>query len=672
MDAIAAWFSSDGFMPHGYCLHWSPGLIWTYAGSDTVIALSYYSIPIALWTFARRRVDLPFGWLFLMFALFILACGTTHLIAILDIWQPVYWLDVGVKSITAIASLATAVIIWPLIPKALALPSPKQLETANENLMREIAARRRTEEQLQALNRDLEQRVARRTAELSNLAETLRRKSEQVELALQSMRDSEARTRLVVDTALDAVVTMDSAGRVIGWNRQATATFGWLADEAIGRPLSELIVPPSDREAHVRGLQRYLETGETKLLHRRFESTAVHRDGHEFPIELAITAIGTGAHRYFSGFLRDITERNETERALCESEKRFRATFEQAAVGIAHIAPDGHWLRMNQKLCDIVGYTREELLSRTFQDITHPDDLDADLTLLNELLGGQIDTYSMEKRYLRKDGSEVWIGLTVALVRDDAGTPDYFISVVADIAERKRAEESLNVSREELRRLSAHIVHVREEEKARIARELHDDFAQQLTAVKMAITRVEQRIPKETRPAIRRASTHAPSELIDKLIHSVREIAADLRPAMLDDLGLGPAIDWLTTEFAKRHQVRVIHRLDLQTISFSRSSRIEVFRIVQEALSNVARHSGATEVVLDIARDESNCVVRIADNGRGAERTTPPGRHSFGLLGMRERAALLGGNIRIQTSPGAGFSLTATLPLAAIEAHEVE
>lgn len=672
MDAIATWFTSAGFMPHGYCLQWSPGLIWTYVGSDAVIALSYYSIPIALWTFARRRVELPFSWLFLMFALFILACGTTHLIGILDIWQPVYWLDAGVKSITAIASIATAVIIWPLIPKALALPSPKQLEAANENLLREVAARRRTEEELQALNRELEQRVAQRTAELADLAETLRRKSEQVELALQSLRDSETRTRLIVDTALDAVVTMDSAGRVLGWNRQAAATFGWSADEAIGRPLSDLIVPPAYREAHTRGLQQYLRTGEAKLLNRRFESTATHRDGHEFPVELAITAIGTGAHPYFSGFLRDITARKETELALSASEKRFRATFEQAAVGIAHVGPDGHWLRMNQKLCDIVGYTREELLLRTFQDITHPDDLNADLALLNEMLRGAIDTYTMEKRYLRKDGSEVWIELTVALVRDDAGTPDYFISVVADIAERKRAEASLNISREELRRLSAHILHIREEEKARIARELHDDFAQQLTALKMAITRVEQKIPNEPQPSIRRDHAHAASELIDRLIDSVREIAADLRPAMLDDLGLGPAIDWLATEFARRYRVRVMCHLDLQSIAFSRSSRIEVFRIVQEALSNVARHSGATEVVLDIARHESNCVVRIADNGRGAERGAHPGRQSFGLLGMRERAALLGGDMQIQTSPGAGFALTVTLPLAAIETQEVE
>jgi two-component system, NarL family, sensor histidine kinase UhpB len=667
MDAVAEFFRSTGFMPHGYCFHWSSGLLWTYVGSDAVIAFSYYSIPIALWTFTRRRIDLPFSWLFLMFALFILACGTTHLIAILDIWQPEYWLDAGVKTITAMASLSTAIVIWPLIPKLLALPSPKELERANDDLLREVVARRKVEEQLQALNRELEHRVAQRTTELQSAVDALRGKSAELEHALQSLRESEERTRLIVDTALDAVITINTDGVVVDWNPQAAAIFGWPADEALGRSMSDLIIPPCYQEAHTRGLRHYLQTGDAKILQRRLELTALHRNGHEFPIELSITPIGAGERQYFSGFLRDITARKETERALRESEKRFRATFEQAAVGIAHVGPDGRWLRVNQKLCDIVGYTRDELLSRTFQDITHPDDLGADLAQVRQVLDGQIDTYTMEKRYLRKDGSEVWNALTVALVRDDTGKPDYFISVVVDTTERKRAEESLRISREELRRLSAHVQQIREEEMARIARELHDDFGQQLTALKMAVALVEQK-----KSAFTRDDLHGIYALIDQLIGSVRLIAANLRPAMLDDLGLIPAIDWLTNEFSARYNVRVIRHIDVQALTFNRESRIEVFRIVQEALTNVARHSGATEVVLDIARCDPHCIVRIADNGRGAGRTAHPGRQSFGLLGMRERAALLGGDIQIRTSPGSGFVLTVTLPLAAVETKAVE
>ena len=143
--------------------------------------------------------------------------------------------------------------------------------------------------------------------------------------------------------------------------------------------------------------------------------------------------------------------RMRAEQALRESEERFRATFDQAAVGVAHISLDGSWLRVNQKLCEIVGYSREELLERTFQDITHPDDMKADLEHLGRLQTGEISRYSMEKRYFRKAGSVVWIDLTVSLVRAPSGEPEYFIAILEDITARKRAGEALVQSEERYR-----------------------------------------------------------------------------------------------------------------------------------------------------------------------------------------------------------------------------
>src|SRR3954468_15825242 len=138
-----------------------------------------------------------------------------------------------------------------------------------------------------------------------------------------------------------------------------------------------------------------------------------------------------------------MAERSEQDRADCtgESGERFEATFEQAAVGMALVGPDGRWLRVNRKLCALVGYTHDEMMRLTFQDITHPDDLASDLAFVDRLLAGEITTYSLEKRYVRMDRSLVWINLTVSLARTPQGRPDYFISVVEDISQRKQAEE---------------------------------------------------------------------------------------------------------------------------------------------------------------------------------------------------------------------------------------
>jgi len=138
---------------------------------------------------------------------------------------------------------------------------------------------------------------------------------------------------------------------------------------------------------------------------------------------------------------------------VIESEQLFRTTFEQAAVGIAHVSPEGRFLRVNRKFCDIVGYSEDEILALTFQDITHPDDLEADLDFVRQVLNGEIETYSIEKRYYHKDGSIVWINLTVSLLFDREGNPKYFVSVIRDISDRKQAEEALQQSRDFLEHL---------------------------------------------------------------------------------------------------------------------------------------------------------------------------------------------------------------------------
>jgi PAS domain S-box-containing protein len=183
------------------------------------------------------------------------------------------------------------------------------------------------------------------------------------------------------------------------------------------------------------------------------------KDGTPFWNELYVSPVHDedGLLTNFVGVQNDITERRRIEEVLRESEERFRATFEHAAVGAAHVGIDGRWLRVNRRLSEIVGYEREELLERTFQDITHPDDLEEYLEQMRLMLEGELQTYTMEKRYLRKGGPEVWVNLTVSLVRDASGEPAYFIAVVEDISERKKTEQErdLLLVREQLARAEA-------------------------------------------------------------------------------------------------------------------------------------------------------------------------------------------------------------------------
>ena len=221
--------SGSVFMPHGYCFLWTPSLVTSHVLSDFITAVSYFSIPFALWHFVQKRTDLPFRWVFVLFGIFVMACGGTHLFSIWNIWFADYWLEAGVKGVTAATSLATAVLMWPLIPRALAVPSQQQLAQANRDLQREIERRTRVEEELRRINRELENRtdqldlaardLARSNGELEQFAyvashdlqEPLRMVTGYVQLLEKRLVDKLDRdTREFMDFAVDGAQRMQS------------------------------------------------------------------------------------------------------------------------------------------------------------------------------------------------------------------------------------------------------------------------------------------------------------------------------------------------------------------------------------------------------------------------------------------------------------------------------
>jgi PAS domain S-box-containing protein len=248
--------------------------------------------------------------------------------------------------------------------------------------------------------------------------------------------------QLAVESAPSAMVMIDQQGRIILVNALTEKLFGYDRAELLGQPV-EVLVPERFRDKHPEARAGFFARPSTRQMGQGRELCGRRKDGTEFPVEIALNPIESEEALLVLAAVVDISARKKAENALAESEQRFRATFDQAAVGIALVAPDGRWLRVNHKFCDLVGYAEEELLRRAFQDITHPADLDADLTLVRQMLAGEIQTYAMKKRYFHKDGHVVWVNLTVALVRHPSGEPSYFISIVEDISARVRAEEEL-------------------------------------------------------------------------------------------------------------------------------------------------------------------------------------------------------------------------------------
>ena len=257
---------SSNFTPHGYCYLWNSGLVWLHVISDVLIALAYFSIPVTLAYFIRKRRDLPFHWMFVSFGIFILACGTTHIMEVWTLWHATYWLSGTIKVVTAMASVPTAILLVQLVPKALALPSPEAMRL-------EIAERKRAE---------------------------------------QALQEAEEKFRRIVETAPDAIVLVNQEGRIVMTNPRAEHMFTYAQQELIGQPF-ELFVPDRFRNGHADN-----RSGYSRKLVLRFngagqELRLARRDGSELPVEISISTIETVDGILTSYTIRDITERKHLE-----------------------------------------------------------------------------------------------------------------------------------------------------------------------------------------------------------------------------------------------------------------------------------------------------------------------------------------------------------------------
>ena len=318
---------SSMFSPHGICLLWEPELIWLHVTSDALIAMAYFSIPIALAIFVSKRRDLKFGWLYWAFGVFILACGFTHVLSIYTLWVPIYGIEGLVKAATAIASVFTAGMLWPLLPELLTIPSPFELRQVRAALEEE----------------EMKGRGAERL--LAQFQETQR-----------ALRESMARLTAVVETAVDGFILIDSRGRILLFNPACERLFGYRADEVFQENV-KLLMPQTYSLHHDDYLRNFLRTGERKIIGIGREVVGRRKDGSTFPMDLSVGEARQDGESIFVGIIHDLTERKLTERQLQQAQKMEMVG--QLSGGIAH--------DFNNLLTVIVGnaeYLSEQLKSR--------------------------------------------------------------------------------------------------------------------------------------------------------------------------------------------------------------------------------------------------------------------------------------------------------------------
>jgi PAS domain S-box-containing protein len=268
------------------------------------------------------------------------------------------------------------------------------------------------------------------------------------ELTERKRRDADqTRLALLVQASAEAIISASPDGVITDWNPAAARLYGFTAEEAIGQPLA--IIAPPGRTAEIASLLARVRRGETIT---DLETVRRAKDGRLIDVVLTVSPVrdASGEIVASASIARDISAQKAAARALAASELRFRTAFEHAAIGMALVGLDGRFLQVNASLCELTDYPEPELLTRTFQDITYPADLEADLAYVQQLLAGQLRTYQMEKRYVRQDGGLVWIRLSASLVRDEDGRPAHFIAQVEDITARKQAEDALVAERETL------------------------------------------------------------------------------------------------------------------------------------------------------------------------------------------------------------------------------
>ena len=481
-----------------------------------------------------------------------------------------------------------------------------------------------------------------------------------------ALQNVEARVSDIVESAMDPMIAVDQDQRVVLFNAAAEKSFLWQRSAVLGGPLDKLI-PQRFRSEHRAHIETFGETGVTsRRMGSQMVLMALRADGEEFPIEASISQHVEDGKKLFTVILRDITERVRAESLLARSEARLRGILDSAMDAIITVDESQHIVLFNAAAEGMFGCPKEEavgaplawFIPERFRGAhgNHVRSFGETGTASRRMGAQRIVTG------VRRNGEEFPIDASISQV-SERGSKFYTV-ILRDVTARALSEEALRRSKEELLELGAAAHQAREQEKSRIARELHDELAQALTALQMDVAWCKEKLPAgqdSFAQKLERMET-----LLDTTVTATRRIAADLRPLMLDDLGLLPALEWLVENFTQRTGVPCELAVSTSDLKLNNANSTAVFRIVQESLANIAKHARASRAEVAIEQNGSGVTISVRDDGLGFSPQDPRKPNSFGLVGLRERACLLGGEAAIISAPGRGTNIEVRLPVSSM------
>ena len=471
-----------------------------------------------------------------------------------------------------------------------------------------------------------------------------------------ALRESEERYRSLVQNVPIAVyrTTPGPKGKFLMANPTFLKMFGLDSEVELKKmSVAEVYMNPKDRKAFSDDLLARGSVDAVELPLRR-------RDGTPFwgSVSARVLYDQSEGNPHFDANIVDITERKQAEQALRESEEKYRDLVERANDGIT-IIQDGHLKFVNQRMAEMVGYTVEEMIDTPFTRYLHPDKISESIGRYERRMGGKVVSPVSENILRHRDGSDIDVEINAGTIMYRGQVAN--LVIVRDITERKRVKEELEKSREQLRNLAIHLQSVREGERTAIALEIHDDLGQALTGLKMDLSWLAKKLPRDQRPLLDK--TKAMTELTDATIKTVKRLSTELRPGLLDDLGLIAAIEWQADEFQNRTGITCALSVNPADIVLDRDRSTALFRIFQETLTNVARHAHATKVRVSLKEKNGIVELKVGDNGKGITEEQISDPKSFGLMGIRERVHPWRGTVKIKGAPDKGTTVTVSIPV---------